>query len=289
MANPGRQFDKTHLSLDQAEARGFIHRDYLAHCLRWSHICKVAAKDYKAQRWLDIGCGKDLPLARLLYTSKLAPTAGYYLGVDLNQLPPHPAFANSGWKPLLLGGVDVLKALPVGTNGKIVVGVVEVDLPIKIVCLEMLEHVQPAYCRQVLEFIHKIVKLGGGEAFISTPCYDAHVGAAENHICELTYAALGGLLEDLGFAIAGHWGTFASQRDYLPHCTAAELEVFEQLKTYYDSNLLAVLLAPLHPAHARNCLWQLRAAEPGYQRQFRPLAEVPRPWTSSPHWQELAN
>ena len=35
MANArGKEIDNTHLSIDQAEARGFIHRDYIAHCLR---------------------------------------------------------------------------------------------------------------------------------------------------------------------------------------------------------------------------------------------------------------
>ena len=39
MANArGKEIDNTHLSIDQAEARGFIHRDYIAHCLRWTHV-----------------------------------------------------------------------------------------------------------------------------------------------------------------------------------------------------------------------------------------------------------
>jgi len=38
MANArGKEIDNTHLSIDQAEARGFLHRDYIAHCLRWSN------------------------------------------------------------------------------------------------------------------------------------------------------------------------------------------------------------------------------------------------------------
>ena len=41
MANiRGKAMDNTHLSIDQAEKRGFIHRDYIAHCLRWSHVAK---------------------------------------------------------------------------------------------------------------------------------------------------------------------------------------------------------------------------------------------------------
>jgi hypothetical protein len=41
MANArGKSIDNTHLSIDQAEERGFIHRDYIAHCLRWTHVAK---------------------------------------------------------------------------------------------------------------------------------------------------------------------------------------------------------------------------------------------------------
>ena len=42
MANArGKEIDNTHLSIDQAEARGFIHRDYIAHCLR--HLSVIAS------------------------------------------------------------------------------------------------------------------------------------------------------------------------------------------------------------------------------------------------------
>ena len=45
MANArGKSIDNTHLSIDQAEERGFIHRDYIAHCLRWTHVAKWMGK-----------------------------------------------------------------------------------------------------------------------------------------------------------------------------------------------------------------------------------------------------
>ena len=41
MANArGKKVDTTYLSIDNAEERGFLHRDYIAHCLRWSHVVK---------------------------------------------------------------------------------------------------------------------------------------------------------------------------------------------------------------------------------------------------------
>ena len=63
MANArGKEIDNTHLSIDQAEERGFIHRDYIAHCLRWTHVAKYLhlKSRYKKASILDIGCGKDM-------------------------------------------------------------------------------------------------------------------------------------------------------------------------------------------------------------------------------------
>ena len=83
-----RDIDKTHLSLDNAEERGFIHRDYIAHCLRWSHVVKHLGKKnlYKKARILDIGCGKEMPLLKTLYTMKMTPKA--YMGIDVNRIQP---------------------------------------------------------------------------------------------------------------------------------------------------------------------------------------------------------
>src|SRR5438046_8210882 len=82
MNKRGKELDRTYLSIGQAEDRGFIHRDYIAHCLRFSHACKVlAAKQfYRTARILDIGCGRELPMAKMLYSSRLIPTM--YYGVD---------------------------------------------------------------------------------------------------------------------------------------------------------------------------------------------------------------
>ena len=58
MANErGKSVDKTFLSIDNAEERGFLHRDYIAHCLRWTHVVKWLHQGgrYKTARILDVG------------------------------------------------------------------------------------------------------------------------------------------------------------------------------------------------------------------------------------------
>jgi len=90
MANArGKEIDTTYLSIEQAETRGFIHRDYIAHCLRWSHVIKHLSQRglYRDARILDIGCGKETPLAKTMYTSKMSPVDGYYIGVDYGPVP----------------------------------------------------------------------------------------------------------------------------------------------------------------------------------------------------------
>ena len=57
----GKTVDTTFLSLDNAEERGFIHRDYIAHCMRWTHVIKQLprGKLYERATIVDAGCGRE--------------------------------------------------------------------------------------------------------------------------------------------------------------------------------------------------------------------------------------
>ena len=97
---------------------------------------------------------------------------------------------------------------------------------------------------------------------MSTPCYDEKVGAAANHIYdgqvhERTYEETKGLLEK-HFTIVEHFGTFASIKDYKEEMSESQKEIFEDLRKYYDVNLISVIMAPLFPAHSRNVMWKLK-------------------------------
>lgn len=249
MANArGKKIDNTHLSIDQAEDRGFIHRDYIGHCLRWSHVAKFmhTQNRYKTAHLLDVGCGKDQPLARLLYTSKMNPTTGTYTGVDYNKLEQHPMF-HTGKFPITL--IDKVAFPDVALPRK------EYDI---IVSFEVLEHVEPVHSYSMLEGMRDFLT-ADGDIFISTPCYDAHVGAAGNHVNEMSYEALGAMIQRVGLSVVGAWGVFASQRDYKEQLKKdGHWDLFEKLSAYYDSNYLATIFAPLYPSMSRNCLWHLR-------------------------------
>lgn len=316
MANArGKAIDNTHLSIDQAEARGFIHRDYIAHCLRWTHVAKYLQRTYRTARVLDVGCGVDLPLARLLYSSKLIVYD--YVGVEYNHSRKFKVEPfHSGRFPLsAYGSIDfaterVRLQAPESSLAETQSLVIKYEgdnevcehmLPNTIVSFEMIEHIEPGHARAVMSKIYYIMRqtqkvLGENPvAFISTPCWDPNVGAAGNHVNEMKYEALGTMLESLGFIIEDVAGTFASQRDYKDALIRdGHLKTYEALAAHYDSNYLATIFAPLYPEHSRNALWTLRVPtdsqlEAGIPSRFPPLSQIPGPWTSSANWEELAS
>ena len=278
MANArGKTVDTTYLSVDQATERGFLHRDYIAHCLRWSHVIKYLGTSgrYKTARILDVGCGKEMPLAKSLHSSRMAPA--WYGGVDMVALTTPEQFRNAKWKPnQLFGKTDVCTIKPEDLDEK----------PNAIVCFEVAEHVEPEHCRRMLAKFAELLE-ADGRLFISTPCYDLDTGAAANHVNEMTYQAFGAALEDTGWRVEGHWGTFASMKDYKDELTAAQREVWDDLRNYYDTNYLATVMAPLVPAHSRNVLWQLKFDPSSQDRLFPGLRDVEGIWGSSDKWEEL--
>jgi len=277
MPNVNREIDKTHLSIDVAEQRLFLHRDYIAHCFRWSHIVKylLTRRQYRGKHILDIGCGKDLPLPRLMYSTMFVDFK--YTGCDMNKLTLHPmlqpAVDNGKIEIELLGQTDasVIKDLKFG----------KADI---IISFECLEHMHPRICRRLLANIYELLA-DDGVVFISTPCFNG--SAANNHVSELTYEALGAVLEDLDFNIDSHYGTFISQRDLYTRIKEDEhlTKLCHKLNDYYNSEIFSVIFAPLYPELARNVIWQL--SKKNKVRKFKYLKDVKTPWTSNKDWMEL--
>ena len=287
-----------------------IHRDYIAHCLRWSHVLKFLLQkhQYKGARMLDVGCGIDVPMARMMLSNRVAPLE--YIGVDYNHSTKFKLdwFENTRFKPTTFGSIDFADDKCVwfdeakdgqtcinikGDNGEDYF-----SIPNIITCFEVLEHIEPEHVVRTLKRIKYIMQKAKDfegmvpTFFMSTPNWNV-TDTADNHVNEMKNEALGWLLEELGFAIVDQFGTFASKRDYahlLNNVYGPEVyRVFDRLNDYYDSNLAAVLFAPLFPREARNCFWQLTIAKEGYERKYAPIAEVREPWTSSENWKELAD
>lgn len=297
MANArGKSIDNTHLSIDTAEERGFIHRDYIAHCFRWSHVVKylMQKKRYQDAVIVDIGCGKELPLAKLLYSNKM--TGGTYIGVDINKLETKFNFGKMADNIKLYGQTDFCNlnfGEPTKPEGCTDWGRHVKQQPNVITCFEVLEHVEPEHTVRILKKIREVIT-DDGVAFISTPCFNGK--AAGNHVNEITFEALGTLILELGFDIERVHGTFASQRDLEPELESYLEDssfsyIYNGLLRYYDSNVISTFLAPLFPASSRNALWVLRKSGPGVSRTgcdfFRDWDQLATPWTSSDKWKEL--
>jgi 2-polyprenyl-3-methyl-5-hydroxy-6-metoxy-1,4-benzoquinol methylase len=273
MSNPNREYDKTHLSIDMAEERFIQHRDYLAHCMRWSHVCKFLMQShrYKTARILEAGCGREMPLPRLIYSNRMSGTE--YVGVDVNALEcPEmlkKAVRNEKMKIWLMGNTDA------GT-------IKESELPWKpnvIVSLEVWEHMTP---KLAFRMIRNLRALASDDCtlFLSTPCWNG--SAAANHINETSFQAMMIILAEAGWHVTNTWGTFASQKDYY-YMLGPDLQlVFDKLSLYYDSNLVAIMWAPLFPAASRNCLWQ---CVPG-ETKTGWLEKVPTPWSQHIDWRD---
>jgi 2-polyprenyl-3-methyl-5-hydroxy-6-metoxy-1,4-benzoquinol methylase len=274
----GKSIDNTYLSLNHATRRGYIHRDYIAHCLRWNHVVKYLRKNnlYKTARILDVGCGRELPLAMTLYTSQLTFVTGRYVGIDHGPINEEAlrVFANSQKHEFVqrTDFEDWARKAVVDKRG--------FDL---ITCFEVLEHVEADHAFRMLCLMRQLVAESGGEAMISTPVYDPRVGAADNHVSEMSFPLMQAMLGWAGFKIKHVWGTFASKRDYKDRLPVSWRGLFDQLSGYYNTELLAVIFAPLYPEYSRNCLWHVDVGEAPVltQKMLDPFLKEPEKHSSS--------
>lgn len=287
MNERGKTVDTTFLSIEQAADRGFLHRDYIAHCFRWSHVIKrlMERKRYDTAKVMDIGCGRELPFAKTLYSSKMIPAS--YVGVDAGPMKPDSVEDVQKGKmadrvtlyPQTLFSLEFAQKFEPGSITDIV-------------CFEVAEHVEPIMLKDMLAGMMHLLDPDIGRIWISTPCWD-YKSCAANHVNEMTYAAFGGMLCEAGFHIEDVHGTFASISDYKPYMSPAYKEVFEDLREYYDSNVLATIFAPMFPAQSRNCLWEVRKPKPRENCQlgveWKYVEDCQEPWGSSKEWKDMSS
>jgi hypothetical protein len=254
MANPDRLLDGTSLSMDFANERILIHRDWMAHVYRWTHICKwlMQKHRYQGASIIDVGCGVHQPFPRMMYTNRM--TGCQYLGIDYNPVEFHPVVAK----------MHSTGAVQCSLMDETDCGLVDpADLPWGLgdvgICLEVLEHMQPWILRRMLLNWKRMFN-EGATLFVSTPVFNG--SAAANHINEMGRLTLGQLFEFHGFTVEASYGTFASLSELIPVMSAADRSYLDRIRDYYDSNALSVMMAPLYPQGSRNVLWRIRNKAP---------------------------
>lgn len=233
--------NKTHLSIDIAEEREIVHRDYLAHCMRWSHVLKNVDI---GETVLDLGCA-DAPLGMMLYANKFKPTR--YVGIDIREgiLETAKAKLSKANFPIELLKLNLITEFD---------RVPKYDYTV-ITSFEMVEHIEGQYVEPLLKNVAGLMS-DKTTFFLSTPCYDGK-NQAGNHIKEWYYEELKSVLVKY-FKIEASYGTFMNQSALKQVWSPEEMVVFDQLHDYYDSNVLAIIFAPLHAANARNAIWRLK-------------------------------
>jgi 2-polyprenyl-3-methyl-5-hydroxy-6-metoxy-1,4-benzoquinol methylase len=245
-----KEYNTTQLSPNKVFERHVYHRDQFAHYLRWAHVLKVVPSKV---RILDVGCGSG-NLLEVLYHNRRVPEL--YVGVDVRTQTIKNntvKFGHLTWVKFTnldfckyMSGMEFYKLKNSHFNF--------------VTCFEVIEHLGKQNGDQ---FLFNISSLMRPETvlLISTPCYNGE-DVAQNHVIngevgEYTFQEMRYELEKF-FKIEKVWGTFASQKDYLERLTPEQKKIWDKLNEYYDPDLVSVLLAPLFPERARNCLWQCR-------------------------------
>lgn len=233
-----REYDKTCLKVFLYDG---IHRDYAAHFFRWGFISSKIIK--RGSRVLDIGCGVQVPLARMIANTEESKSMipAHYVGVDYNSAPKD--VFKSKW-------CDFYYSFNFPKKWKELHGPFDV-----ITCLEVVEHMTP---KNVKDLLHGACQLlaDDGTFVLSTPVFNGK--AARNHINEMDVRTLTIMLKTAGFTIEKRFGTFASWNDIKRAASPEHLAVATELQKYYSGAVVSCFLAPLYPDAARNNIWLCR-------------------------------
>jgi 2-polyprenyl-3-methyl-5-hydroxy-6-metoxy-1,4-benzoquinol methylase len=225
-----------------------LHRDYSAHFFRWSFARRyITTKDSV----LEIGCGQDKPLSKILVGGATAHVKSY-VGVDLNKIKPSESQKLTFYGEFNF--VDRQREL-LKKHGLF-------DI---VVHYEVIEHMKVEHGTKMLKACYALLK-PGGRMLMSTPCYDGKRHAA-NHIHEYTVPELQKAVEKAGFSVKARYGTFMD----IKHIGKAKPSAWSiigeqetnkavsivrsQLESYYDNDALSCFFAPMYADHARNNLW----------------------------------
>ena len=222
-----------------------LARDYSAHFFRWSFARRfITPKDHV----LEIGCGEDKPLSKIL-TGGASARVDTYVGVDLNKLK------TSGSQRLTFIGEfnfverykELQKLRPEGYD--------------VVVHLEVIEHMRVDLGAKFLKACFHCLK-PGGVMLMSTPVYDG-VRHAANHIHEFEVDELAAAVKKAGMVVEKRYGTFMDIKHIgkteTDRCDAASIKaVSKALSQYFDNDAISNIFGPLYPDASRNNLWICR-------------------------------
>ena len=238
-----RDYDTTQLR--EAGHGRTLHRDYTAHFFRWSFAKRLIKP---TDNVLEIGCGEDRPLSKIL-TGGAAASVNTYVGVDLNKLKPsnNQRLTFIGEFNFVERYKEVMKMRPEGYD--------------IIVCLEVVEHFHSRFMPTFMKNCFACLK-PGGRLILSTPVWD-RVRMAASHINEMDIPTLQAFIEKAKFKVERRYGTFMDVKwigkAETDRCDKdAILRVRKALEEYFSNDAISNIFGPLYPDHARNNIWIIR-------------------------------
>lgn len=248
-------YNKTQLTPQGEFDKHIYHRDQFAHFLRWSYVLNLSERFMNI---LDFGCG-TAELCEVFYRNRKRPLN--YIGIDVrdsvikkNLEKEYPFNTDFVCHDLTVP----LKVMVPLTDASLLA--VETKMPWDIItCFEVIEHIPKDKQHLLLQNLRDNAS-EDTIILISTPNYDEHKGAANNHIvnqeiCERTYDEMIKMLDDNGLHLVKAYGTFADVKIIENNLSSSDKMAFYKLKEYHDVNVLSVMFAPLIPQHARNVLY----------------------------------
>ncbi len=243
-----RRFDKTQLK-ENGHGQG-VHRDYAAHFFRWGWAKKLVDQGSFV---LDVGCGQDQPLAKVLAAGVAQNLPAVMVAVDYNKIQ----------KPFNVNWLTTLDQFDFTTRWQETLDLLPVSPHFEskfdyIVNFEVIEHMHTCDGRKLLTAMRQCVK-SNGRLMLSTPVFNGR--AAANHLHEYTVDELWALLEETGWVVEKRFGTFASYNDLKKVLNEQQRADLERLREFYDGDVAACFWAPLYPDASRNNAWLCAPAE----------------------------
>ena len=247
--------DYDNTSLDPSVYATKIHRDYLAHVMRWGWIIRQIRRRAglnKELQIIEVGCGRETSLFKALASGTSPALPKRMTLVDINKLKE----SKVKWTDFRSNFDFVTRWPELQAEGLVY------DMAVN---TEVIEHITTPLGLAMLNGVYQLLA-PGGDFFISTPVYNGH--RAVNHIREYTVPELQEMLELSGFEVVKRYGTFASWNDIKRGVRSDEslnedqkqwfLEKYNEVADFYGHDVMACYAAPLYPDFSRNNVWHCR-------------------------------
>lgn len=230
-------------------------RDALAHVSRYlfvvEQLIELRKTSHQPLRVLDIGCG-DIYIARVLnksFKAEKSSTVSLYTGLDIDDKLLGTVQDRRGYPHCLK--ID-LRCADVTNGGLKQFKDKSYDV---VVCMEMLEHIQPKFVPVVLRNINRIAC---GKVFLSTPNFAGGTGKLpKDHVIEWDTEVLQSEIVQAGLVIDRMIGTFCNLIKVKDFCKtdSRARAVYQFFDDKFDSNFLSLIMARVISTKAQNVLY----------------------------------